>query len=77
MPYQNKKNMKTTKRYVSIISVYIHVEGEDGDHDQKAVKKAKKLAKKLDKIFPSGAAKCEDIYEQPFGRITNRKIHFS
>lgn len=61
------------KRYVANISIYIYVEGEE-NHDQKAINKAKKFAEKIDKKYSSTAAKCENIFESPFGSMNLRQL---
>lgn len=64
------------KRYVANISLYIWVDDENLDidkMDKKAIKKAKDIAKKIDKIF-GGDAEVEKLFEQAFGTIGNRKI---
>ena len=56
------------KRYVAVIDFYINA-----DNDNQALKEAEKIARALDVKFDNKASVIE-LYEQPFGTMSNRKI---
>jgi hypothetical protein len=57
------------QRYLLDIDMYLYARS-----DKKARKKAEKIIKKLNKIYPSSDSRVKELHLQPFATMTSKKI---